>query len=270
MSTGRPSLTVGEVARQFGVSPATVQRWVDKRKLRAERTAGGHRRIPLAEVRRLAAAKLRPPRSSASHWLETLFSGETSRVKASLLDARRLHGSWAKTADEVAAAIVVIGKRWEIGLCAVFEEHCASEALRRASAICAEDIPRSAQAPLAALFSVEGERHTLGLSLAELVLAEAGWRVLWLGEGFPRDELKRLSSVRKPHLIVVSASIASRPRAIGPYQKALVTIARADGMTVVLGGKGAWAPTRAVKRAITFAELSRVSARVSRRVQHGS
>jgi MerR family transcriptional regulator, light-induced transcriptional regulator len=211
-----------------------------------------------------------PPRSSvlldrAPAIGSTLFSGETSRVKASLLDSRHLHGNWAKTADEVAGAIAQIGRRWEIGLCAVFEEHCASEALRRAAAICAEDIPRSAKAPVAAVFTVEGERHTLGLSLAELVLAEAGWRVLWLGEGFPKEELKKLATGRKLQLIVVSASIASRPRAVAPYQKALTAVARSIGTAV--GGKGAWAPTRSVRRAISFQELSRVSARISRRVQ---
>jgi len=44
---------VGEVARLLGVSPTTVRRWILSGRIRAERTPGGHYRIPESEVRRL-------------------------------------------------------------------------------------------------------------------------------------------------------------------------------------------------------------------------
>ncbi len=40
-----PSYSTAEVARRFGVSIPTVQRWVDQGHLKAWKTVGGHRRI---------------------------------------------------------------------------------------------------------------------------------------------------------------------------------------------------------------------------------
>jgi diguanylate cyclase (GGDEF)-like protein/PAS domain S-box-containing protein/excisionase family DNA binding protein len=51
-----PSITLGEAAEALGVSASTLRRWADAGRIRVVRTAGGHRRFPTAEVRRLAAA----------------------------------------------------------------------------------------------------------------------------------------------------------------------------------------------------------------------
>jgi excisionase family DNA binding protein len=111
------------------LAPATVQRWVDSGVLTAERTAGGHRRIYVTELRRLIAAN-RPAEVSGPllDWVAVLMSGDPRKVKAALIASRQMSGSWAETADDVASAIAEIGRRWEAGSCQVFEEHAASEA----------------------------------------------------------------------------------------------------------------------------------------------
>ncbi len=50
----------------------------------------------------------------------------------------------------------------------MFEEHAATEALRWAAAGCAGEIRYPDDAPVTALFTIENERHMLGLGLAEL------------------------------------------------------------------------------------------------------
>ncbi len=265
VSNDDPMVTTGEAAQRLGVTAATIQRWVDGGVLHAERTPGGHRRIPVAELRRLIAstrpAELKGP---VAGWLAALLQGETLSLRSALLAARQRSGSWAELADEVASAVAELGRHWEAGACLVFEEHAASEALRRAIAMCAGAIARPENARSAAVFSVAGERHTLGLSLAELVFAEAGWEVFWLGEGPPLEEIGVLIDKKRPDLLVVSASPACPATAVARYQDGLLRAAKRARISVLLGGGGHWRPTRQARRVVTFAELDFFLARFGR------
>jgi MerR family transcriptional regulator, light-induced transcriptional regulator len=251
-----PMVSAGEAARRLGVAPATIQRWADRGMLQVERTAGGHRRIPVTELRRLIAASHGPASCAAlSFWLEALLSGDAGKVKAALIAGRETAASWAETADAVAAALTELGRRWEAGTCTIFEEHTASEALRRAAASCAGEMRVRADAPCAVLLTCEGERHTLGLSLAELVFAEAGWRTVFVGEGPPAAELAALAARLKPDLIVCAASTGCAPAAVSAYQEALMRLSDQSGMFVMLAGSGAWQETRGVSRIVSFSDL---------------
>ena len=249
-------VSAGEAARRLGVAPATIQRWVDSGMLNAERTPGGHRRIYVTELRRLIAAN-RPASLSGpvAEWFDVLMTGDPHKVEAALETSRQQTGSWAATADEVASAIAEMGRRWEAGACQIFEEHAATEALRRAAASCAGKIPLAEDAPSAALFTIENERHTLGLALAELVLAEAGWRPVWIGEGPPVEELAVLAAKIKPRLFLVSASSASRPAAAARYQEPLMRVAAEAGIGLILAGGGFWNEAAGIKRIVAFKDL---------------
>src|SRR3954451_10634185 len=202
------TVTTGEAAKRLGVAPATIQRWVDAGLVIAERTHGGHRRIPIAELRRLIASN-RPTNllGPVANLVEVLLTGRSREIRVALLAIRQHADGWAEAADQVASAIGELGRQWEAELCSVFQEHGASEGLRRATSICADEIAPGLGARCAALFTIAGERHTLGLSLAELVLAEAGWSTLWLGGAL--EELDALIEKFNPLMLVVSASPAS-------------------------------------------------------------
>lgn len=53
--SSKPSsfLTTTQAARLLGVHAASISRWANQGRIRAIRTLGGHRRIPVAEVERL-------------------------------------------------------------------------------------------------------------------------------------------------------------------------------------------------------------------------
>jgi excisionase family DNA binding protein len=58
---GGATVTLGEAAVACGVSASTVRRWADTGRIAVVRTSGGHRRFPVAELRRLnAEAATRP------------------------------------------------------------------------------------------------------------------------------------------------------------------------------------------------------------------
>jgi diguanylate cyclase (GGDEF)-like protein/excisionase family DNA binding protein len=52
------TVTLGEAAQALDVSTSTLRRWADTGRIRSLRTSGGHRRFPVAEVRRLSASAL--------------------------------------------------------------------------------------------------------------------------------------------------------------------------------------------------------------------
>jgi excisionase family DNA binding protein len=53
----RPSITTAQAAELLGVSPQTVQKWVDAGHLSAWRTVGGHRRVDAESVQRMLDAR---------------------------------------------------------------------------------------------------------------------------------------------------------------------------------------------------------------------
>ncbi|HVF78910.1 MAG TPA: EAL domain-containing protein, partial [Solirubrobacteraceae bacterium] len=54
------TLSLGQAAQALGISATTTRRWADNGRLGATRTAGGHRRFAVSEVRRLLSSRGRP------------------------------------------------------------------------------------------------------------------------------------------------------------------------------------------------------------------
>lgn len=249
-------VSTGEAARRLGVSPATIQRWVDAGVVSATRTHGGHRRIPLSEVRRAIAANRTPVLSEPLvSWIKVLLTAHAPSVRDTMLLAHRRTGAWSAVAEEIAAALAEIGRLWEIGSCRVFEEHAASEALRRAAALCGATRRPDPEAKNALLFSIASERHTLGLSLAELVVIEAGWNAHWLGEGPPVEDLDALAASKSAQLFIVSASSASTRQAVEGYQAALESAACRARIRLIIAGDGPWLSSASSERVDSFTQL---------------
>jgi MerR family transcriptional regulator, light-induced transcriptional regulator len=258
MSLKRTTLVpAGEAARRLGVSPMTVQRWANQGLIAVERTAGGHRRIPIAEVLRLLASLRPAPSGPVADWIATLMTGNSDRVLAALCEARNRSANWASVADELAAALSEIGRTWEVGECTIFEEHLASEGLRRATIRCVAAMSQQTDARRAALLTVEDERHTLGLSLSEMIFAENRWKAIWIGEGPPTNELENMVETLKPDAVVVSASASRSLPTLIQYQKVLARLASGYQFRLLLAGGGAWAEMAGAQRIWSFDQLDR-------------
>jgi methanogenic corrinoid protein MtbC1 len=137
--------------------------------------------------------------------------------------------------------LVEIGRRWERGQLSVIEEHLASSALERALAAASAAIPVPLRAPRCLLAAAEGDEHTLGLSLVELCLREAGWRAEWAGSRTRTSDV--LDRLRRGGIRMVSVSASAVMSDASALERVVTEIGagcRETGSLLALGGDGAW------------------------------
>ncbi len=243
-------LTTREAAALLGVGTTSIKRWADSGALICVKTAGGHRRFPRRAVESLrrshggdgAAVPVAEGAPASPSWIELLVGGTGPReVYRRLADERDARGSWWQVAEVVAQVLAEIGERWARGELSVLQEHLASERLARALARAAETLAPPAGAPTALLLAAEGDDHTLGLALAELVLRENGWITRWGGNRVPRPALLSfLDRAEVTRLVVAASANSSNVGALTEQAAFLGAACDVRGIELILGGSGAW------------------------------
>ncbi|MGK7903539.1 MAG: IS607 family transposase [Hormoscilla sp.] len=61
MEAPEMTLSIGEAAKELGVSTKTLRRWADSGKIRSERSPSGQRRFYLTDIRRITPRKIESP-----------------------------------------------------------------------------------------------------------------------------------------------------------------------------------------------------------------
>ena len=197
VQTGQASQTPSDeiyprqLAQAMGVSESSIKRWCDHGLLPCRKTAGGHRRLYLEGVVRFLRAQgheLAHPELLGLPARVAAGAGAVDRLFAHLqvgdepaardlvlglvLGAPSLAGVFD---DVVAPAFHRIGQAWERGELEVYREHRAVEIamriLRELRGLLAH---APADAPRAIGATLEGDPYTLAITMAELVLREAG------------------------------------------------------------------------------------------------
>ena len=254
-------LTSAEVARILGVTAGSVKRWADAGLLRCARTVGRHRRFDPVEVERFLkdqTGAVQPEHGpEVEGWMETLLSDcDTHQLLATLYAERARLGAWWRVAESLAAVLEEIGERWAEGTLSILEEHVAIERLSRCLTQVSDQLPARPGAPRLLLTTAEGEEHTVGLLLAEMVIREHGWPVLWAGRRVPLSESVAPVASGSVDAVAVSASSVADPGDLLAQTERLGAICRAGEVQLLLGGSGPWPewiPYGA--RVVTFQEL---------------
>ena len=163
MMAAEPYFKTQRVAKALGVSASTIKRWVDSGTIKAVRTAGKHRLIPMSEALRVARdqgvdatnvevtrwsreARLpqidRPEPGSA---LQPLVESKVRQAKVLIQAVYSAGCGAAMLGDDLIRPVMErIGHGWMVGALDVYQEHEASQIV--ASAI-QELIERAATAP---------------------------------------------------------------------------------------------------------------------------
>lgn len=277
-------MSIGALARATDIPVETLRTWERRYGYPLPvRKSSGHRVYPLstvARLRRIAEALARGHRAgdvvgvsdqalasllraTPSHDTSPLLSpvhavdvGETLRAAVGALDAERLTrvllseyarmGLLAFVRERVGPLLREVGEDWAAGRLTVGHEHFVTERvgdLLRSLRLPAEE---RAQGPLMLLASLPGEGHGLGLQMAALVLAHAGWRVRQLGTEVPPVHIVELAravgargvglSVSRANAGAATARAVVRLRAALPRRTALV-----------VGGEGAMSPRAGIQ-----------------------
>lgn len=236
-------MTTDEAGRLAGVGATAIKRWADSGLLPCVRTPGGHRRFRRRDVEQLAHRQQGGARAAElAPWTALLVSeGDARELEGRLLVERARQGSWVRVAQLLGEVLVDVGEQWAAGRLTVIQEHIASERLARALERIGESLPTPPGAPRCVLASAGGDDHTLGLSLVEICLREAGWSPLWLGNRTPVTEIVGRLRDGQIDMVALSASAASSDEgALAAQATALGVACRELGVTLALGGSGRW------------------------------
>jgi excisionase family DNA binding protein len=243
----------------LGVSESTIKRWVDSGKLRSLRTAGGHRRVALPDLVRFLRASGRevpglealglvagetrrgaPDALTPTGLARLLLDGETEAARTLLL--RQFSGGRAleEMLDRlVAPAMAEVGTLWERKQLDVYQEHLATQRAWRILIELRALVPApAAGAPLALGAAPEGDPYQLPALMAEMTLAEMGWRTANLGPDVPVESLQLALLRDRPALVWLSVTSRRVARRFFAGYPRLFKAAQERGVALVLGGQG--------------------------------
>jgi len=240
-------LTTAEAAQIAGVGVTSIKRWADEDRIRAVRTPGGHRRIVKADLLEFilessgGTVPEAAPGDAGSRWATRVLKEDVISLQGSLLQTRGRLGAWYAVVDEVSEGLRELGRRWLNGEISALEEHVGTERLARALASISDAQPRTRAEPVCLLTCPPGEEHTLGLSLLQLCLGEAGWDVLWVGRSTPVEDLSTMVGAGRIQMVAMTVSAA--PKDAGSLARFVAEVGSAcerKGIPLVVGGSGAW------------------------------
>ncbi|MDG2306318.1 MAG: hypothetical protein P8R42_17045 [Candidatus Binatia bacterium] len=251
-------LSPRDLGRAVGLSESSVRRWADDGRLRAERTAGGHRRIARAEavrfIRETGLELLRPdllgfPRSEPSRGLASapeaeallaaLRASDTSAVRRMLVSAF-LDGTPLSTLCDgpIRLALREIGFLWREGPAGIVQEKRAVDACLHALMEIRSAIPDRLAAPVALGGAVEGDPYILPSIMTSVVLADVGFRSLNLGPHVPSAALVSAAETYGPLLVWRCASIPGAGRSLRPEVRHFRSLAPDRRPGFIVGGAG--------------------------------
>lgn len=125
---------------------------------------------------------------------------------------RQLFSSWARfgpvsfLSHYVAPMLAAVGREWELGRLQIRHEHFLTQRLSDVLRTARMPLEEYAHGPRAIWATLPGEEHSLGLEMAALLFAHAGWRSIYLGTQVPEEEIAAATSQRGTGAVGVSVS----------------------------------------------------------------
>lgn len=274
-------VSTNAAAKALGVSVSTVKRWVDDGVLPAQKTAGGHRKLLIADVLQLirngelphadlshlatlpSAQRRAAPAKVADELYRQLLAGDEVRARATIHGEYRRGQSIDQLADLVIApAMHRIGSDWQAGRIDVLEEHRASQicaaALYELKAVLENRATRPR--PMAVGGATEGDDSVLPSLLAQMLLVDQGWDTVNLGPRTPLASFQRAIDELQPRLLWLTVSHLPDEAAFVASYQVLYRHAERAGVAIAIGGR---AITDRIRGKIVFSAYGETMAHLS-------
>jgi excisionase family DNA binding protein len=252
-------LTPRELADAIGVSESSVKRWVDDGSIRANKTAGGHRRIAIAEavrfIRNSRSVVVRPDvlgladvESIAESFpeeggeAEALFhflrDGNEAEAKGLILTLYLNGWSVAEIVDgPLKESMERVGSLWSHQPEGIFFEHRATEIAFQSIVRLRSLLPEKKSRPIAIGGSAPGDVYMLPSLCAAAVLEAAGYQVINLGANLPIESLELAIDRLGASIAWLSVSANTVSLEVGPRVEDLAERLAEKGIPLVVGGR---------------------------------
>ncbi len=256
----KPHLSPRELAEATTVSESSVKRWIEDGRLTAARTAGGHRRIPIAEaIRFIRQANLPLARPGALGLVEAA-GAQTAVAVADDPDRQFAAAMLAGYADEarglaiamytrgrsiaeicdgpIVSAMTELGQLWQHDANGIFIEHRATSiCIRLLNDLHALLPTADNDAPAAVGGAPSGDPYRIPSLAAAVTLTSVGWRATDLGPDLPVDSLIRAAETHEADLVWLSISALRSPTIAQRTIMDLACDLGERGRAMVVGGR---------------------------------
>lgn len=285
-NTGK-GLNIGAVERDTGLSKDTLRVWERRygfphpnRDLHGERIYPAGQVEKLRLVKRLMERGYRPGKiigQSIEH-LRALGSDSSNGssdpedlgifltlIRSHQLQELRSQLSWTMARrglqnfvlETVAPLNVAVGNAWMGGRIAVFEEHLYSELIQNVLRNAITSIPQQGRTPRVLLTSLPQEQHSIGLLMAEAMLAVEGASCIPLGTQTPLVDIVTAARVHHADIVALSFS-SSYPEVKASEGLRQLRLALPVATCVWAGGTGAMRvrkPIDGVESVVSFEQM---------------
>ncbi len=124
----------------------------------------------------------------------------------------------------IAPTMVEIGERWHRGELSITREHFATNYLLQRLGAILRVVPNGFSGPLVWVGCAPGEKHEMGVLLLCIYLRRSGYKVRYLGQDLPQDDMIAETVAQKPALLLFSASGLDSAAALQQLCERLVSI----------------------------------------------
>jgi methanogenic corrinoid protein MtbC1 len=252
-------LSPRQLALAIGVSESSLKRWADQGLIHVSRTAGGHRRIPIAEairfVRDSEATLVRPeilglPDVEAVSGDLPARNDEIDRLFTYLRDGRAREARGlvmsiylgGRTVAEICDgpirhAMHRLGELWQHDAEGIFVEHRATDICIQAVNQLRLVFENPPDAPSAVGCAPAGDRYILPSLVTATVLKAEGFRAVNLGADTPTRSLLQAATEHAARLVWISTSVAdANPKLPDEVAELADELAQRRG-SLIIGGQ---------------------------------